>query len=128
MNNLSTTRSANGPGLARPFADLWNFDPFRAFSSGIGGGFEISRSDAGYVIDIPVAGFKPDQIDITLENGVLLVTGKNEKRSFTRSIVVPDEVDTEKIEAKVEDGMLTLTLNFVPKAQPKKISVSSTSN
>src|SRR5438270_568537 len=121
-------RSGNGSGDARPFADLWNFDPFRALSSNFTGGLEISRSETGFVVEIPVAGFKPGQIDITLENDVLLVTGKNEKRSFSRSIVVPDQVDSENIDAKVEDGMLTLTLNFVPKAQPTKISISSTSN
>jgi len=128
MNNLSTIRSGNGRGVARPFADLWNFDPFRALSSNFTSGLEISRSEAGYVVEIPVAGFKPEQIEITLENDVLLVTGKNEKRSFSRSILVPEDVDSENIDAKVEDGMLTLTLNFVPKAQPKKITISSASN
>lgn len=122
MSNLST-RPGNG-GMARPFSDLWGFDPFRALSSTLGG-LEISRTEAGYSVEIPVAGFKPDQIDITLENGTLLVTGKNEKRTFTRSIVLPDEVDTENIGANVEHGMLTLALNFVPKAQPKKITVTT---
>ena len=120
MSNLST-RPVNG-GMSRPFADLWGFDPYRAFSSTLGG-IEISRTEAGYTVEIPVAGFKPDQIDITLENGTLLVTGKNDKRTFTRSIVLPDEVDSENITANVEHGMLTLGLNFVPKAQPKKITV-----
>lgn len=120
MSNLAP-RPANG--LNRPFADLWNFEPFRAFSHL--GGIEIARTENGYTVEIPVAGFKPDQIDITLENGTLLVTGKNEKRTFTRSIVLPDEVDTENIGANVEHGMLTLQLNFSPKAQPKKIQIKT---
>jgi HSP20 family protein len=131
MNNLinGTDRSSVMRGTAglRPGADLWNWDPFRNFFSGspAAAGLEINRTDSGYVVEIPVAGFKPDDIEITVENGVLMVSGKTEKRSFNRSFILPDEVNDESIEAKVEHGMLTLTLNLLPKAQPKKISVKT---
>jgi HSP20 family protein len=74
---------------------------------------------------VPVPGFKSEQIEVTLEDGVLTVKGKNEKRNFARTFTIPDEVDEERIEANVEHGMLTLTLPLVPKAQPKRISVKS---
>lgn len=132
MNNLvhgnerfSATR---GQSAMRPLGDLWNFDPFRNFFSNApaaGAGLEISRTDSGYAVELPVAGYKPDEIDITVENGMLSVAGKSEKRSFTRSFLLPDEIDAEHIEAKVEHGMLTLTLSLLPKAQPKKISVKT---
>lgn len=126
MNTLSTVdrNGARGSLLARPFADLWGADPFRAFSAP-SYGVEISRTDTGYTVELPVAGFKPDQIDVTLEDGILTVAGKNEKRSFTRAFTVPDEVDADRIEANVEHGMLTLTLALHPKAQPKKIQVTA---
>lgn len=127
MTNLvSPERRGNGASvLGRPFADLWSADPFRGFLSNMGAvsGIEVTRTENGYSVEIPVPGYKPDQIDVTFEDGVLTVTGKSEKRSFTRSLAVPEEVDEDKIEARVEHGMLTLTLALVPKAQPKKISV-----
>ena len=86
---------------------------------------EINRTDAGYTVEIPVAGFKPDQIDVTLENGLLSVVGKTDKRSFTRTLLLPDEIDPDNVVARVEHGLLTLTLNVHPKAQPKKIQISS---
>lgn len=124
MSNL-LTRERNGGSTAatRPFADLWGFDPFRAFTTGMASGIEVSRNDNGYVVEIPVAGFKPGDIEVTLEDGLLNVRGKNERRSFARTLTVPEDVDEERIEANVEHGLLTLTLNLSPKAQPKKIAV-----
>ena len=87
-------------------------------------GLEISKTESGYTVELPVAGYKPDQIDITLDQNVLTITGKSEKRQFTRSLLVPEEVNPESIQANVADGMLSLQLSFHPKAQPKKIAVN----
>jgi len=95
------------------------------FSTNQFSGMEVTRTESGYNVEIPVAGFRPDQIEATLEDSVLTVAGKNEKRSFTRSLVVPDDIDAEKIDAKVEDGMLTLALTLHPKAQPKRITIKA---
>lgn len=105
--------------------DFWNFDPFRALSGTPLYGVEINRTDAGYTVEVPVPGFKPEQIEVTLEDGLLTVKGSSEKRNFTRSFTVPDDVDEERIEANVEHGMLTLTLALTPKAQPKRIAIKS---
>jgi len=122
-------RERNGDGglLTRPFSDLWNFDPFRVFSGAQSYGIDISRTESGYSVEVPVPGFKPDQIEVTLEDGMLTVKGKSEKRNFSRTFTIPEDVDEERIEADVEHGMLTLTLALTPKAQPKRISVKSSS-
>lgn len=118
-NVLSREQRGNGSLLARPFADIWGFDPFRNLTTGI----DISRNETGYTVEMAVPGYKPEEIDINLEDSLLTVNGKNEKRSFTRSFSLPDEVDVDSIHAKVEHGMLTLTLPLSPKAQPKKIQI-----
>src|ERR1700739_255149 len=87
-------------------------------------GLEITKDETGYTVELPVAGFKPEQIDITLDQKVLTIAGNSEKRQFTRSLLVPDAIDAETIQANVENGMLTLRLGFTPKAQPKKINVT----
>lgn len=114
-------------GLGRSvFGDLLGWDPFRNFTHGFGSwtGMEVTRTeDGGYTVEIPVAGFKPDEIGVSLEDNVLTVNGKSDKRQFTRSLMLPDEIDSERIDAKVEHGLLTLTLRVHPKAQPKKIPV-----
>ena len=134
MNNLANQRD-RAETMEQPrraafgLPDVWGWDPFRNFFSNMPtvAGLDITRTDNGYAVEIPVAGYRPDDINITLENGVLQVSGKTEKRSFTRSFVLPDEIDAENIDAKVENGLLTLTLNLLPKAKPKKISIKSSS-
>jgi len=106
------------------FGDLLGFDPFRSVQTASGYGFEISRAENGYRIELPVPGFRPEQIDVTIEDRVLTIVGKSERRNFTRTVVIPEEIDAENIGANVEYGLLTLDLHVHPKAQPRKISVT----
>ena len=105
------------------FGDVFGFDPFRFFTQPEFLGIEARRTDAGYELEIPVAGFRPEDISVTVEDRVLNIEGRNERRRFTRSLTLPDDVDEERIEAKVEHGLLTLTLPFTPKAQPRRIDI-----
>jgi HSP20 family molecular chaperone IbpA len=107
----------------RLIGDFLGFDPFRSVATA-GFGFEINKTETGYAVELPVPGFGPDQIDVTLEDRVLTISGKTERRNFTRALLVPEEIDAETIAAKVEHGMLTIHLNTHPKAQPRKIAVN----
>ena len=123
MADLMVRPNGGGRGLV---SDLFGFDPLRAVfgnqgSYGLTG--EVQKTEDGWNVEIPVPGFKPDQIDVTVEDRVLTVSGKTERRSFQRSIMLPEGVDSEAIDAKVEHGMLTLGLHLHPKAQPRKIEV-----
>jgi HSP20 family protein len=110
------------------------FDPldlFRNFYSPLAldataaqGGLDITRTENGYVVEIPVAGYKPDQVDVTYKDNVISVSGKSERRTFTRSLVVPDEIDQDNIQAHVEHGLLTLSLNRRPETEPKRINIT----
>ena len=115
----------NSEGTPTLWRDVLGWDPFPNFYSGASQfhGLEIARTENGYTVELPVAGFKPDQIDVTLDHNVLTVSGKGDKRQFTRSLLLPEEIDAETIQANVEDGLLTLVLSFHPKAQPRKINV-----
>jgi HSP20 family molecular chaperone IbpA len=124
MADLMVRPNGAGRGLV---SDLFGFDPLRAVFGApyAGGGLngEVQKTEDGWNVEIPVPGFKPEQIDVTVEDRVLTVNGKTERRSFQRSILLPEEVDAETIDAKVEHGMLTLGLHLHPKAQPRKIDV-----
>lgn len=123
MPELATRH--NGRGLA----DFFGFDPFRALAgSAYGYQAEVQRTGDGWTLELPVPGFRPDQIEVTVEDRVLTVAGKGEKRSFQRSFVVPEEIDAEAIEARVENGLLSLALRLHPKAQPRKIDIKVGSN
>jgi HSP20 family protein len=122
MADLMVRPNGGSRGLVN---DFLGFDPFRVFSGGgYGYGVEVQRTETGWTVELPVPGYKPEQLEVTVEDRVLTVSGKGERRSFQRSLLIPEEVDADAIEAKIENGLLTLTLQLHPKAQPRKIAVN----
>ena len=111
------------PATWAPFSDLLGYDPFQALRTNYGYDYDVTRTESGYEVDVPVPGYKSEQIDITFKDGILTVVGKSERRSFSRSFTVPEDVDQDNILAKVADGMLRLTLDRRPEAQPRRIMV-----
>jgi HSP20 family protein len=142
MVTLATPSRNNGanPGALRraSLADAVGLEPldlFRNFYSPFAlngamelGGLDISRTETGYVVEIPVPGYKPTDIEITFKDEVLSISGKSERRTFTRSLVLPDEIDPENVQARVEHGLLTLNLSRRPEAEPKHIKINVSDN
>jgi HSP20 family molecular chaperone IbpA len=108
----------------RIFGDFLGFEPYRALGTIANDGFDISKTETGYGVELPVPGFGPDQIEVTVEDRVLTIVGKSERRNITRTLLLPEEIDVDTIEAKVEHGLLSLGLHVHPKAQPRKINVT----
>lgn len=99
----------------------------------------IKKGDNDYCIELAVAGFKPDELDITAQQNVLIVTGRKsdeseEKasnyiyrgiatRSFERRFALADHIHVKG--ADMKDGLLSIELvREIPEAmKPKKISI-----
>ena len=88
-------------------------------------------ADNTYVrADLP--GVSRDDINVEVADGYLTISGTRkstgaegeEAFSFSRSISIADEVDTAKVAATYENGVLTVTLPKREEAKPKKITVS----
>jgi HSP20 family protein len=100
------------------------------------------REDADHIyVDAELPGFKKDEIDVTLENQTLSITAerKNERNGngnggyllrerrytrFQRSFTLPPTVDEQTVNAKLNDGVLTITLNKREETKPRKINVA----
>jgi HSP20 family protein len=107
---------------------MFDWDPFRSLFPGSFQhtfGVEVTRSDDGYEIEVPVPGYRSEDLDISYQDGVITVSGRTERRSFTRAIMVPDDIDEEQMQARVENGMLIMTLKQHPARQPKRISIGT---
>ena len=124
MAELAVRPAGTGRSL---FGDLLGFDPFRgvAATGGYGYGFEIQKNEGGYKVELPVPGFKPEEIEVTIEDRVLTIVGKSARRQFTRTLILPEEIDADGVGALVEHGMLVLDLKLHAKAQPRRIQVVS---
>jgi HSP20 family molecular chaperone IbpA len=66
---------------------------------------------------------KKEEETETKKNGYLLKERKG--TAFSRSFVLPKDVDREKIEASFKNGLLTLTLHKSPVTQPRAIEVKA---
>ena len=91
------------------------------------------------VIEAELPGFKKEEVEITSENQTLTISANrtaqdqkeqegyllNERRytRFLRSFTLPPTVDDRQVDAKLENGILTVTLNKREETKPKKIEV-----
>ncbi len=102
---------------------------------------DIKETKDGYVVKAPIPGFKPEDVEVTLSDGVLSIkaTHKEEKSqkegnyirrevmfgNYQRQIVLPPDVQGENIKAGFDNGLLTLEVPRKARPQPKRIEVHS---
>lgn len=115
----------------------------RGESSGRGWSLEIdvTENDNVYTVEASVPGIDPDDLEITLENDVLTISGEmkqdetregdnyhiRERRygSFRRSLRFPVDVNADEIDANIENGVLTLHVPKAEKTEAKRITVNA---
>jgi len=100
---------------------------------------DIAEDDKEYLIKAELPDVKKDEVKVTVENGVLTITGerkfeKEEKGkkyhrverafgSFVRSFTLPDDADANKVNAEFKDGVLKVHVAKSEAAKPKQIEV-----
>ena len=85
--------------------------------------FGIDETDDQYSLSLELPGFKQSDVEVNLENGLLRVSAKRGERSYQQSVTIPRGVDVDKIEARLEDGLLSLVLPKQAVAKPRKIAI-----
>jgi len=104
---------------------------------------DIFENKDQVVLEAELPGMKPEDVNISIENNVLTIQGerKFEKKeegdnyhrierrygSFTRSFTLPPTVDTEKITAEFDNGVLRLTIAKREEAKPRRIEIKASS-
>jgi len=101
---------------------------------------DIYETKDAMVLIADMPGVDNQSVDITLEKNVLTITGNVESTSYEgktlayaeydtgdyqRAFTISDEVDQDRIEAAVENGVLRLTLPKIEKAKIKKIAIKA---
>lgn len=107
---------------------------------------DVYETDGGYVIYAALPGVNPEDIHVSVEDDVLSISGEvanpafDEKDNvrtlaqerttgkFARSVRVSTPVESDKIEAAYENGLIKLTLPKTPAAQPRQIPVKASKN
>ncbi|HUJ56960.1 MAG TPA: Hsp20/alpha crystallin family protein [Kofleriaceae bacterium] len=137
-NGTSRTLSRSPYSLAR---ELLGWDPFFSDrpASAFAPTFEVKETIDSFVVKADVPGVDEANLDVAVHNGVLTVSGHRDAEqrkdgenyalyerqygSFTRSFALPDTADGERIDAKLEQGVLVLTIAKRVEAKPRKIAI-----
>ena len=130
---------------------LFNFDSDRFFNIKRNRGqideevnlpkVNITEDENFFHLEAEIPGMKDNDISIEVHNGVLTIKGHKENKSdtekesyhirefssqsFERSFKLSDRVDTEKVSAKINNGVLEVDLPKHVQIKPKKIEVQS---
>lgn len=100
---------------------------------------DIRETESAYIIRADVPGVSAKDIEITLENNVLSISGHREGEikkdedgyrrierysgRFARHFNLPDTADAEKVDANVKDGVLEVVLHKKEASKPRRIAV-----
>jgi HSP20 family protein len=109
-------------------------------------GVDVREDKDHLFVEAELPGFKKDEVDINLENQTLTISAEhresNDSRNtekaekpewllrerrytrFQRSFTLPPTVDSQSVQAKLNDGILTVTLNKREESKPRRITVA----
>jgi HSP20 family protein len=102
--------------------------------------FDLSETQQEYVVEAELPGVKAEDVKLTLDGGVLTISGESrqERRteeqsyhrversygSFRRSLSLPRAVKADAISAELTDGILTVRIPKAEEAKPRQIPIS----
>ena len=81
------------------------------------------REGEEFVVEFDLPGINADSLDIDIERNVVTVRAERPRGVFSRQLVLGENLDTERIEASYNEGVLSLRIPVAEKAKPRKISV-----
>jgi HSP20 family protein len=109
--------------LLNSFDDLFD-QAFDRLSLSYSSRLKLDEVDSHYELSMDLPGYSNKDIDTSIENYVLTIKAKNEKRGETvRTVTLWDGIDFDKVYGKIEDGILTIKLPKSEKIKPKKIKI-----
>ena len=104
---------------------------------------DMIRSNGDLVVRADVPGFKPEEIGIEVDHGVLTISGRHEETkeetgkqyvrrerrygAFSRSMTLPEGVDPTAIKATTHDGTLELTIPLPEPSEPEPVTITPAS-
>ena len=123
-----------------PFAEM---EAMIRKMTGMRGGFtpamDVYETEDAVVVEAPLVGIKPEDVEINIENGVLSVRGESKKEhevddknyyrkeirsgSFHRRVALPNTVKEDEVSAEYEDGILKITAPKAAEPEKKRITV-----
>lgn len=101
---------------------------------------DVYTKDNQLKVEAHLPNFEQNDVNIQVENNALVISAERHEKeedkdkkyvvresssSFYRRIALPDRADTDKIEAKLDDGVLKVSVPLTPLPEPKKIAIAA---
>ncbi len=102
---------------------------------------DVYQTPSHIIIKSTIAGVAPEDLDITITNDMVTIRGKRAKDeeiktedyyyqecywgAFSRSVILPTDVQSDEAQASLKNGILTIKLPKVEKVKTKKIRVAT---
>ena len=103
---------------------------------------DVFQDDENIIIQSTIAGVSPDDLDVSITNDMVTVRGERRQQydidaedyfyqecywgTFSRSIILPIEIDADRAEAKIKNGILTIRIPKANTAVTRKLKVKAT--
>ncbi len=99
---------------------------------------DLVKVDDHYLLTADLPGVDPGSVDVSVDNGTLTLSAQRTSRSddsvqwltserfsgtYRRQLTLGDNIDSARISASYENGVLTVTIPVAERAKPRKISV-----
>jgi len=143
MNQLRSFNSLNNlhRELSRVFDSRYPFEPLQTTENNWQPQVDITETENAYKVHVEIPGVSPQDVDVTLHNGILTVKGekttsheheqgetKHRERtygSFSRQFTLPETTDEDGVKAKAVNGVLEIEIPKVQARKPLNINVTS---
>lgn len=103
---------------------------------------DVYTKDNQLRVEAHLPNFEQDDVNIQVEDNALVISAERHEKeedkdkkyvvresssSFYRRIALPQRADTDKIEARLDDGVLKVSVPLTPLPEPKKIAIAASS-
>jgi HSP20 family protein len=124
-----------------------DYRPSRWLSGGLDGPalpLDVTTTSDSLTIEAALPGIRPDDVDITVENGTVTISGKTadertaeegsyvlqeiRRGSFSRTVTLPNGLEPDKAKATFEHGILRLEIPKAEQLKPRQIKISAVSD
>lgn len=103
---------------------------------------DVFQDDESIVVQSTIAGVTPENLDVSITNDMVTIRGERQRQyqadeedyfyqecywgTFSRSIILPVEIDADRAEAKIKNGVLTVRIPKANTAVTRKLKVKAT--
>jgi len=127
--------------MRQQLEQMFDEAPYQRASAGVFPLINLTEDKNNYYVRAELPGVKADELDIQASANSIAISGERkiaaedqnaryhrkerEAGSFSRMIGLPGDIDTNKIDAKLENGILNVVISKAEAAKPKQITIKS---